>query len=118
MFHVVLLVFRSRNDGIDSSGVEGGGFRALTIHRSTADSADVFAKRHNAVLRGWIEYFGKFWYRNFSYRLWSTFQSRLIKWVTAKYRVSTRKAEWKLAQLRKEKPRLFAHWYLLRATNA
>lgn len=87
------------------------------IHRSTADSAEVFAKRHNAILRGWIEYYGKFWYRNFGYHLWSTFQSRLVKWAKGKYRISTRLAERKLLLLRKEKPNLFAHWYLLRATN-
>ena len=87
------------------------------IHRSTADSAEVFANRHNAVLSGWIRYYGKFWYRNFSYHLWSVFQSRLLKWMKAKHRISTRKAERKLTFLRKEKPSLFAHWYLLRAPN-
>ena len=91
--------------------------RDWKIHRSTADSAEVFARRHNAVLRGWIGYYGKFWYWNFSYRLWSVFQSRLLKWMKAKYRISTRKAEWKLALLKKENPKLFAHWYLLRAPN-
>ncbi|MEE7161893.1 hypothetical protein Q0S75_23605 [Escherichia coli O156:H5] len=30
-------------------------------------------------MRGWIEYYEKFWYRNFSYRLWSAMQSRLLK---------------------------------------
>lgn len=91
--------------------------RAWKIHRSTAESADVFAQRYNATLRGWIGYYGKFWYRNFSYHLWRVFQSRLVKWVKAKYRVSNRSAERKLAQMRKEKPTLFAHWYLLRASN-
>lgn len=88
------------------------------IHRSTAAELKVLADRHNAVVRGWIEYYGKFWYRNFSYRLWSAMQSRLLKWVIAKYRISTRHAERKLAQARRESPRLFAHWYLLRASNA
>lgn len=88
------------------------------IHRSTADNAVNFAKRYNATLRGWIEYYGKFWYWNFSYHLWSVFQSRLVKWMMAKYRISTRKAERKLTLLRKENPNLFAHWYLLRASNA
>jgi RNA-directed DNA polymerase len=88
------------------------------IHRSTTDSAEEFAHRYNATLRGWIEYYGRFWYRNFSYRLWSAFQSRLVKWVKAKYRISTRKAEWKLRVLRPDKPNLFAHWYSLRAANA
>jgi len=49
------------------------------IHRSTVDSVRTLAQRYNATLRGWIAYYGKFWYRNFSYRLWSAFQSRLAK---------------------------------------
>lgn len=87
------------------------------IHRSTADSIKAFSDRHNATLRGWIEYYGKFWYRNFGYRLWSVMQSRLIKWAKRKFRLSTRQAQWRLDQLRKKRPKLFAHWYLLRASN-
>lgn len=92
--------------------------KSWRIHRSTADRAEAFAERYNRFVRGWIEYFGKFWYRNFGYRLWSAIQSRLIKWAKAKFRISTRKAQRKLSLLQKEKPRLFAHWYLLRASNA
>ena len=91
--------------------------KAWRMHRSS-DSAEDIAARYNATLRGWIEYYGKFSYRNFGYHLWSVFQSRLVKWMQTKHRVSTRKAEHKLALLRKAKPRLFAHWYLLRAENA
>ena len=91
--------------------------KSWRVHRSTVSSAQVLAIRYNSILRGWIEYYGKFWYRNFSYHLWSVFQSRLLKWVKSKYRISTRKAERKLELLRKENPKLFAHWYLLRASN-
>ena len=87
------------------------------VHRSSTADVDELARRHNSVLRGWIAYYGKFWYRNFSYRLWSVFQSRFVKWACMKYRLSTRMAERWLAQLRKERPTLFAHWYLLRAAN-
>jgi len=87
------------------------------VHRASTADVDVLARRHNSVLRGWIAYYGKFWYRNFSYRLWSVFQSRLVKWAQMKYRITTRKAERWLAQLRKERPTLFAHWYLLRASD-
>lgn len=87
------------------------------IHRSTADSTEVFAKRHNATLRGWIAYYGKFWNQNFRYHLWSTLQSRLLKWAMRKFRISTKLALRRLDLLRKKRPRLFAHWYLLRASN-
>jgi RNA-directed DNA polymerase len=87
------------------------------IHRSTKEDAIDIARRYNAILRGWINYYGKFWYRNFSYHLWSVFQSRLIKWVQGKHRCSVKEAEWRLTLLRKENPTLFAHWHLLRAAN-
>ena len=91
--------------------------KSWRIHRSTAADLRVFAQRYNAVLRGWIEYYGKFWYRNFSYRLWSAMQSRLLKWMKAKYRIAIRSAQHRLALARAENPQLFAHWYLLRASN-
>ncbi|HFW3352695.1 TPA: group II intron reverse transcriptase/maturase [Salmonella enterica subsp. enterica serovar Eastbourne] len=87
------------------------------IHRSTAESLLDFARRYNAIVRGWIEYYGKFWSRNFNYRLWSAMQSRLLKWMQSKYRLSNRKAQRKLTLVRKEYPKLFVHWYLLRASN-
>ncbi|ABB68918.1 putative reverse transcriptase (plasmid) [Shigella boydii Sb227] len=87
------------------------------IHRSTAESLLDFARRYNTIVRGWIEYYGKFWSRNFNYRLWSAMQSRLLKWMQSKYRLSNRKAQRKLTLVRKEYPKLFVHWYLLRASN-
>lgn len=73
------------------------------IHRSTTDTLMTFAQRHNASVRGWIEYYGKFWYRNFSYRLWSAVQSRLLKWVKAKFRMNNREAELYLARRTRSK---------------
>lgn len=87
------------------------------IHRSAAESLLDFARRYNAIVRGWIEYYGKFWSRNFNYRLWSAMQSRLLKWMQSKYRLSNRKAQRKLTLVRKEYPKLFVYWYLLRASN-
>lgn len=87
------------------------------IHRSTAESLLYFARRYNAIVRVWIEYYGKFWSRNFNYRLWSAMQSRLLKWMQSKYRLSNRKAQRKPTLVRKEYPKLFVHWYLLRASN-
>ncbi len=82
------------------------------VHRSTCESIEELARRHNATLRGWINYYGKF-----CYRIWSVFQSRLIKWACSKYRISIREAEWRLNRVRKIRPNLFAHWELLRASN-
>ncbi len=91
--------------------------RSWRIHRGTSENAQQLAQRYNATVRGWITYYGKHWYRNFSYRLWTVLQSRLIKWVEAKYRLSVRAATRRLKLMKKENPRLFAHWDLLRASN-
>ena len=92
--------------------------KSWRVHRSSGASLRELAQRHNATLRGWIHYYGKFWYRNFSYQLWSVFQSRLVKWVCCKYRLSQRAAERKLARIRRAQPSLFAHWSLLRRSDA
>jgi RNA-directed DNA polymerase len=91
--------------------------KSWRIHRSSEASIKQLAQRHNATLRGWINYYGKFWYHDFSYRIWSVFQSRLVKWASNKYRISFREAERRLKNVRKEHPNLFAHWKLLRASN-
>ena len=78
--------------------------RSWRIHRGTAENAKQLARRYNATVRGWIRYYGKHWYRNFSYRLWSVLQSRLIKWVEAKYRLGVRAATNRLKLMRKEQP--------------
>ena len=91
--------------------------RNWRLHRSTEEGAKQLARRYNGMVRGWIAYYGKHWYRNFSYRLWSVLQSRLIKWVEAKYRLGPRAASHRLNLMKKEDPTLFAHWYLLRASD-
>lgn len=88
--------------------------RSWRIHRSTGMSIDQLAGYYNAKLRGWINYYGHYWYRHFGYHLWSCFQSRLIRWMKARYKISQRKAEKKLNLIRKRNPKLFAHWHMLR----
>ncbi len=83
------------------------------IHRSSGMSLRRLAQTYNATLRGWINYYGKYWYRHFGYRLWSVFQSRLIKWMQCRYRLSHRKAESRLNKIRQSNPFLFVHWHML-----
>ncbi len=87
--------------------------RSWRIHRSSGTTVWRLAQTHNATLRGWINYYGRYWYRHFGYRLWSCFQSRLVRWVKCRYKVSQRAAERKLALIRQRHPNLFAHWYML-----
>ena len=91
--------------------------KSWRVHRSAGATIKELRHRYNAKLRGWINYYGKFWYRTFSYRIWSVFQSRLVKWVSNKYRMATRAAERRLERWRKIHPNYFAHWELLRASN-
>jgi len=113
-----------RNDGVlfyrVCPGASKKAMKAMTktirdwrIHRSSGMTAMQLAGNYNATLRGWINYYGRFWYRHFGYRLWSCFQSRLVRWVKCRYKVSQRQAERKLDQLRRRQPNLFAHWELL-----
>lgn len=90
--------------------------RDWKLHRSEAAAEDL-SRRHNATIRGWINYYGLFWYRTFGYRLYTALQSRLLKWAKNKYRIHNRRAVRKLEQIRRTNPRLFAHWHMLRASN-
>lgn len=92
--------------------------KSWRIHRSTGSSLQELAHRYNATLRGWINYYGHYVYRQFGYSLWSSFQSRLIKWVKNKYKLSQRVAEKKLLRIRKSQPKLFAHWHMLGKQDA
>lgn len=91
--------------------------REWRVHRSVA-SIDVLSRRYNAIIRGWITYYDKFWYRTFARRLFTALQSCLLKWAKCKYRVSNRRAIRKLERIRMKQPRLFAYWYMLRASSA
>lgn len=91
--------------------------RGWRLHRSTTDTIQIFARNYNAKIRGWIQYYGKFWYRNFSYRIWSAVQSRLLKWIKAKYKVANRQADKMLKEIKRKNPEMFAHWYMLRKMN-
>jgi len=113
-----------RNDGVlfyrVCPGASKKAMKAMTktirdwrIHRSSGMTAMQLARYYNATLRGWINYYGRFWYRHFGYRLWSCFQSRLVRWAKCRYKISQRQAERKLEQLRRRHPNLFAHWTLL-----
>jgi len=87
--------------------------RSWRVHRSSGMTALHLARSYNSTLTGWINYYGRYWYRQFGYRLWSCFQSRLLRWAKCRFKISQRKAEEKLAAYQKRNPNLFAHWRLL-----
>jgi len=88
--------------------------KALEIHKRTGSMIDMIAEALNPILRGWMNYFGKF-NRSAMKRALDCVQRRLIKWAMSKYknfRGHRRRAEEWLSQVRKREPNLFAHWAL------
>ena len=76
---------------------------------------DDLARMWNAVLRGWIQYFGRF-YRSALYPIFRHFNELLTRWAMRKYkrlRRHRRRAEHWLGGVARREPRLFAHWHLL-----
>jgi group II intron reverse transcriptase/maturase len=75
-------------------------------------SLDVIAARINPIVRGWINYYGRF-YRA---RLWYALQAvgiHLVLWARRKYKVfrhDAGKARRWLRRIAKRDPQLFAHW--------
>ncbi len=90
--------------------------RAETRRRNFRNRTDIdlkeIAKIYNPVLRGWIEYYGKY-YRSSLYPVFWHFNKTLVMWVMRKYKRfkghKTRASNF-LEKLSEKEPQLFAHW--------
>ena len=88
--------------------------KALEIHKRTGSKIEMIAEMLNPILRGWMNYFGKF-NRSAMKRALDCVQRRLIKWAMCKYknfRGHRRRAEEWLKQVKEREPNMFAHWAL------
>lgn len=65
----------------------------------------------NSKLRGWIGYYGKYSKRTLRLCL-IKIDRRLIKWIGKKYKLSYRKSNRKLQEIKQQYPRLFYHWQM------
>ena len=86
--------------------------REWDIPRQTSVSLNVLARRHNATLQGWLNYYGRF-YRSAMLRVYDHFDRRLTAWACRKYcklAVHPRRARRWLKQMAYRQPRLFFHW--------
>lgn len=86
--------------------------KKLEIHKKTGCKIDMIVEILNPLLRGWINYFGKFNPSAMRYTL-QCIERRLVKWAMSKYkrfRGHRRRAERWLESVRKREPKLFAHW--------
>ncbi len=83
--------------------------RSWRLHRRTGgDSADLRALV-NPVLRGWINYYGRF-YRSALDPLFYRVNTYLLWWIRKKYRLGWKQAVRRLADGHALRPRYFAHW--------
>ena len=71
--------------------------RGWNLPRQTSVSLNELARRFNAHIRGWMNYYGHF-YKSALYRLYNHIDAKLVRWAQRKYR--------KLAGRRGRKPGL------------
>jgi RNA-directed DNA polymerase len=90
--------------------------RSWRIHRMTDKSINDLACMFNSVIRGWINYYGKF-YKSELYPILNQLNGALQRWAMRKYkklRRRRRRAFYWLGRIAKQKSYLFAHWRLVR----
>lgn len=76
---------------------------------------DDLARMFNAVIRGWIQYYGAY-YKSALYPVLRHIDRKLVLWATRKFkklRGHRRRATHWLARIARRHPGLFAHWRLL-----
>lgn len=78
--------------------------------KSDKDIVDL-SRMFNPVVRGWINYYGKF-YKSVMYATLRHLNNALICWVRRKYKKlkNHKKAERWLGKVARNKPEYFAHW--------
>ena len=89
--------------------------RRWNVHLRSDKALDDIARMWNPVLRGWIQYYGRF-YKSALYPVFRNFDTTLVRWAMRKYKRLSRhrrRAVYWLGGIARREPRLFAHWYLL-----
>lgn len=80
-------------------------------------SVEELAEQVNPAIRGWYGYFIHF-YRSELCGMTSWLNLRLICWLRSKYKLGWHAADRFLTRLRRQQPRLFAHWDLRASRGA
>ena len=89
--------------------------RQWKVHLRSDKAIDDIARMWNPVLRGWIQYYGRF-YKSALHPVFRHFDTTLVRWAMRKYKRlkrHRRRAVYWLGGVARREPRLFAHWYLL-----
>jgi group II intron reverse transcriptase/maturase len=85
--------------------------REWNLPRQTSVGLNELAKRYNAQIRGWMNYYSHF-YKSALCRIYDHLDRKLMQWAQRKYRKvtgTTRAREW-LKKVIGRQPRLFVHW--------
>ena len=89
--------------------------RSWTLHERSDKSLDDLAGMFNAIIRGWINYYGAY-YKSALYPTLRHIDQILARWAHRKFkslrRHRRRSRHW-LDRIARRQPRLFAHWGLL-----
>lgn len=86
-----------------------GTVRSWRLHRRTSQEPADLARMVNPVIRGWMNYYGRF-YRSALYPLFDRINAYLLRWIQKKYRIGMKQALRRLAQGHTLRPKYFAHW--------
>ncbi len=89
--------------------------RSWRIHNRTDKSLEDFSRMFNPKLRGWINYYAKF-YKSEMYKVFHILNRMITKWAMRKYknlRGRQRRATHWLGRIALLQPQLFAHWQIL-----
>lgn len=97
-----------------------GKARSWRMHRRSDKSLEDLSKTFSPVIRGWINYYGKF-YKSALYSLASHLDRILVKWAMRKFKNlkgRRRKAREWLGKVAQRQPQLFPHWQMILKVTA
>lgn len=89
--------------------------RAWRLHRRSNWTLRQLAQAINPIVRGWINYYGRFYRSSLATAVLQQINEYLIRWAMWRYkpmRRSPKKAAAFLARIVRSDPNLFAHWRL------
>ncbi len=84
----------------------------LKVHRMTSNSIVGIAKILNPMIRGWINYYGKF-RKSMLHGVFKLLNNRLVKWARKRYKrykTSIKRAYKWFFRVQEQFPNLFYHW--------
>jgi RNA-directed DNA polymerase len=88
--------------------------RSWKVHLRSDKSLKDISCMFNPVLRGWINYYGKY-YKSELYCVFRHFNRTLVRWAMRKYKKlqgHKRRAEYRLGKIAQKQPGLFYHWQI------